>query len=210
MFRIRRLNAVAVAVVAVMFGGVVQAPAAKDSTLVPIEQIPQLSESYDLTDYREVFANGTLFPDRVSWDSVSVRTGGTEASLAVCLPDSSEFSKSEEARTREQQWQFLRGLLHHNYTSMHYYILVPICYYQQLAGRFKSYEWKLTGVGTIRVHLHASAEAEVFHVWLIELAMDSTGLENVRYAHPPDMVLVRDGEPRVEWDVDKNRVTITR
>jgi|GEM_PF-2986489 len=182
--------------------------AADDSTLTPIDQVPKLPETFDFADYKQIFSGGTLLPDRICWDTVTVAVGSPEAKVKNCAPDSDQVITTTERRTREQQWQFLRAMLAQNNTSMHYYNLVGAYYYEQLSGWFRTYEWRVFDVGTIRVHLHAAKETGEFRVWLLQLAVDQVTSERVVYKEPPGLVLVRLGEPPMEWDINSNRVRI--
>ena len=181
---------------------------ANDSTLTPLEQIPKLPESFDLADYKQLFAGGTLLPDRVTWDTISIRVGMSETGLKSCLPDSGRFEMSTQARTRREQWAILREILAHANYSMHYYILAGIYYDQQLSGWFREYRWTLDGVGDLTVHLHSEDPDGGYRVWLIQLPLVPTGVENLTYQPPPGLVLVRSGDRPVEWNIDRNSLTL--
>jgi len=185
-----------------------QFSAANDSTLTPRDRVPQLSESFELLDYKELCAGGTLLPDRISRDTAAITVGMPETILEGYLPDSSEFVSTTQSRTREQQWQFIRDLLARNNFSMHYYILASIYYDKQLYGWFKEYEWYLDGIGRIRVHLHAPEQQDGYRIWLLQLVLDSIVKDSLMYKQPPGLVLVRTGERPLEWNIDENRVTI--
>lgn len=181
---------------------------AEETAPVPIEQIPKLPESFQFIDYRDLLAGGTLLPDRVSFDSIAIQTGQSDAHIRAVLPDSAAIAINEVARTREQQWEFLRSMLYHNNYSMHYYMLAGLYYDRQLYGWFKTYEWRVAGTGVICVHLNRAEENDRYRVWLIEMSLDAIPRDSVRYESPPAQTVVRNGDTIITWKLDKNRIFI--
>jgi len=183
---------------------------AEDTTVVDINQIPKLPESFELgTDYKQTLASGVLLPDRIDWNDRSIRIGSSENALWDIIPDTLEYEKDYSLRTREQQWQYLRELLTANNYSMHYYILADIYYDKQLTGEFCTYTWRIDGIGQLRVHLHNKVRTQNhYKIWLLELVMDSVSLQDVDYTNSQDLTVIRSGEPAIEWNVSKNRLTI--
>jgi hypothetical protein len=183
---------------------------AGDSTLVPINQIPKLPEIFEPIDYKGILANGTLFPDRVLVDTISVTVGATEPYLKSHIKDTSMRVMPAQFHTREEQWQFIRELAYKNKTSMHYYILSEIYYDHQLFGWFKSYVWPVPGVGKLQAYLNSKTEKGTYRVWLLALKLDSLSVEKVKFktASQAGLSLVRIGGREVEWETDKNRVIV--
>ena len=126
-----------------------------DTTLLDIADIPKLSESYNLVNYRSVFAHGSLLPDKIYCDSFSVATGMTLTRLKRIMPDLEPLEPVPVFRPREQQWGYLAKLLYENYNSMFYYILADIYYGKQLCGYFTTYRWHLDNTGYFDIHLFA-------------------------------------------------------
>lgn len=203
-----RLIKVFIAIVVSLLATGGQFSSADDSTLTPINEVPKLSESYELVNYKQVFAAGTLMPDKVGWDTVVIRTGLSEAKLVGYLPECRESLETKEQRTRQQQWQFIQELLFSSNFSMNYYILSPIYYDQQLYGWFKQCERRIDGVGNLRVYLHAEKPQDNYRIWLLELVLEPVAQEKVEYKQGPGLVLERTGKTKLEWDVDSNCVTI--
>jgi hypothetical protein len=181
---------------------------ADGAALVPVDSIPKLPESFDFIDYKSVMSGGTLMPDRIEWNSVSIRTGTVESSFRSGLPESTVVVGDVQQRSREQQWQFIRELLAASNYSMHYYILAGIYYDEQLGGWFETIDWLIDSVGSLCIHLHSNKENGPYRVWLLQLTLDPVSPERVAYAGGPGFVLVRSGKPEVTWDVNKNRVAI--
>jgi len=182
--------------------------AADDSIKFPIEQIPKLPESFETVDYKTIFTDGTLLPDRITWGESSVKMGMSETALADILPDNVEISDTVQYRSREQQWQFIRGLLSANNFSMHYYTLVDTYYNKQLYGWFKTYEWEIDNVGTACTYLHSKEHGSGYHIWLIELDLDPIEPEKVKYLKSPKLAIEKSGEATVQWDISNNQVMI--
>ena len=181
----------------------------RDSAAVDISLIPKLSESFDLVDYKETFAGGTVFPDRVALDGKSVATGQRETAFNSFVADSAELDRACSLRTREQQWQFISELLWKNNYSMHYYILSEIYYRKQLSGEFCTYTRQINGVGQLRVHLHKKLTSdEQRTIWLIELVMEAVSEDAVAFKDPTGLTLIRSGDPIVEWDLNTNCLVI--
>jgi len=169
-------------VLALEFSWFIVSPAtAGDSSLAPIDSIPKLSESFDLVSYKDIFIKGSLLPDKILWDTNVIRTGISETIVNDRLPDSFTVIEQVQSRTREQQWQFIRGLLLCNNYSMHYYILADIYYEKQLYGYFKTYEWVINGVGKLRVYLHAENEKDTYRVWLLRFILDAVSPDRMVY-----------------------------
>lgn len=180
-----------------------------DSLLTPIDSIPKLPESFELVDYKAVFTGGTLLPDRITVDSISLATGMLEAGIPKRLRDSIEVGEEPHQRTRKEQWEFVRGLLAQNNSSMHYYILADVYYNKQLDGWFKTRKWVLKGIGVLHIHLHAGKESGPYRAWLLRMILDPLPQQQVQYKQDPRLVLVRPGHPEVRWDINRNRVAIT-
>ena len=185
----------------------VGAGTAADSTRLPLDSIPKLSESFELGDYKMIAQSGTLFPDKIGWDSVWLKTGMRDDKLVPHMPDSLTHEKGVY-RTRDQQFQFIRELLYKNNFSMHYYILADIYYHRQLFGWFKTYVWPIAGVGRALFHLQAGSETGTYTVWLIELQLEPISADSVVFTQGDTLAVTREGNPRVEWNIDRNAVAI--
>ena len=59
------------------------------------------------------------------------------------------------------------------------------------------------------MHLHNKVRKQNHNkIWLLELVMDSVSLQKVDYTNSQDLIVIRSGEPAIEWNVSKNRLTI--
>ncbi len=180
-----------------------------DSAKIPIDQIPKLSESFEIdVDYRQLLTQGFLLPDQIVWDSVTFKNGTTETYLRSKIRDSSVAVTDLGYMNRKQQWQFLSSLLAVNNFSMNYYIIAGIYYDRQIFGWFKTYHYDLKGVGRMTAYLHSASESGPYRVYLLSLSMSPVERGKVTYQKGSAMKILRNGNPPVEWNVDTSRVTI--
>lgn len=183
------------------------APGSGWAQKVPVDQIPKLIMFKEAVDYRETLRAGVLAPDKIEYEGLSARVYQLEPALVKALGKDYTVWETEQHRSREEQWAYLRNLFSKHDDSMHFYILSEIYYQLQLSGWFKVYEWTIFDL-TIRAYLMSPAESESARVWLLHLTCEPTPKENVSYAESESMVLIRLGECGVIWDVKTNMVSV--
>ncbi len=181
----------------------------EDSLPIPMDSIPKLSESFELTNYKTILSKRTLLPDRITVDSTLLYTGMSETAITNRSGDTIETIGKPLHRTRAEQWQHIREILVRDNSSTNYYTLADVYYNKQLYGWFKRRDRRVEGVGVIRICLHADKENGPYHVWLLQILLDPIPDGQVQYKRGSGLILVRPGPPHVEWDINHNHVKIT-
>ncbi len=183
------------------------APGSGWAQKVPVDQIPKLIMFKEAVDYRETLRAGVLAPDKIEYEGLPARVNQLEPALVKVLGQDYTVWETEQHRSREEQWAYLRNLFPKHDDSMHFYIFSEIYYQLQLSGWFKVYEWTISDI-KIRAFLMRPTESESARVWLLHLSCEPTQKGNVSYVESESMVLIRQGECGVIWDVKTNIVSI--
>ena len=158
-------------------------------------------------NYRRALASETLAPKRATIGGRTFSTGQTDAILERALGPKCDVAEDWSERDAEHQCEYLRSLGASNSNSMHYYILEEQNR-RHLAGWFRVCQWKLPGVGTLRAFLHRRASSGPAEVYLLQLVVSPIPEREVSYSKGSSLRVVRAGPPRVEWDVQRNFITI--
>jgi hypothetical protein len=159
-------------------------------------------------NYERAFALETLAPELIALDSRVVKAGMAEKELNEILGVVPSTVENAGRRTEQEQCEYLSGLLRDHPNSMHLYVLGALKL-KKMSGSFRVSEWQIPAVGTLRVFFHNDGvrpeTSYLFHLTLLP-----TPPETVTRNKGRGYVLVRIGPPRIEWDVDTNRVSIAR
>lgn len=172
-------------------------PACEGDFPVPMEPV----------DYRQEFAAGTLLPDDISLDTHRIKLGMTPGALIAVFGKPTREIEAPERRSARQQCQYLLRLLQKHPTSMQMYTLVPLRL-QNMAGVFRVSEWALPNVGTIKSFWYKQQQSGRELSYLYYFSPISIAPTNVERVKGEPNTLVRAGPPRMEWNIDKNRVSI--
>jgi hypothetical protein len=158
-------------------------------------------------DYRGEFAGGTLLPDEISLNAHTVRLRMTPGALVAVLGEPTRETAAPESRSALEQCQFLLRLLQEHRTWMHLYKLVALRL-QNMAGVFRVSEWELPNVGTIKSFWYKPQQSGRELSYLYYFSPISIAPTNVERVKGEPYTLVRAGPPRMEWNIEKNRVSI--
>jgi hypothetical protein len=157
--------------------------------------------------YEKAFASDTLAPGSLVVKGRLVNTGGSEKAIATILGARPDSSSEWVSRTSDQQCEYLVGLLGEHPNPMHFYKLGDLND-RKMSGQFRVSEWKLEGVGTLRAYFHKASDSSPEQSYLYHLALVRVGSDEVHRKQGGGYVLFRNGPPRIEWDVDRNRIVI--
>jgi hypothetical protein len=157
-------------------------------------------------DYRQEFAGGSLLPSEISLNAHVIKLGMTPVALKAVLGEPTRESPSER-RSSQEQCEYLVRLLQEHPTSMHLYKLAPLRL-KSLAGAFRISEWELPSIGTIKSFWYTPEQAgreSSYLYYFLPIAIASTEVERLK---GEDNTLLRAGPPRIEWNIETNRLSI--
>lgn len=160
-------------------------------------------------DYKRALAEQTLNPQQILVDGQILKPGQSEAQVSRLLRTAPTHSADWEERTEQDQCEFLLTLLRAHPNSMHLYGLGDLKQ-RRMSGQFRTAEWQIMGVGRLSAYLHRRATTDPDQTYLFHLKLDPARADAVQQVRGRATVLIRPGPPRVQWDVDLNRVTIDR
>ena len=157
-------------------------------------------------DYRQEFAAGTLLPDDISLDAHRIKLGMTPGALIVAFGKPTREIEAPERRSAQEQCQYLLRLLQKHPTSMQMYTLVPLRL-RNMSGVFRVSEWALPNIGTIRSfwYLPQTGREVSYLYYFSPVPIAPTKVERLKGEH---LTFVRAGPPRMEWNVERNRVSM--
>jgi hypothetical protein len=172
-------------------------PACGGDFPAPMEQV----------DYRQEFAAGTLLPDDISLNAQRIKLGMTPGALIAVLGEPTREIEAPERRSAREQCQYLLRLLQKHPTSMQMYALVPLRL-RNMSGVFRVSEWELPNIGTIKSFWYKAEQSGRELSYLYYFSPVSIALTKVERLNGEHLTLVRAGPPRVEWNIERNRVSI--
>jgi hypothetical protein len=153
------------------------------------------------------FAAETLAPDPITIDGKAMTAGMAEKAIDGVLGVASTAVEDWQQRSDQEQCEYLLEVLRRHANSMHLYRLGDIKH-KKMSGLFRVAEWKLPGVGTLRAFLHKASVGEAEKAYLYHLTLLPVPLDKVQRRKGKGYVLTRPGPPKIEWNVEANRVSI--
>ena len=159
-------------------------------------------------NYEKAFASETLAPGTITVNGKSVTTGIAEKAIDGLLGLAATVVEDWQHRSEQEQCDYLLDVLRQHANTMHLYTLGDIKL-KKLSGLFHVADWTLPGVGTLRAFFHKASAAEPEKAYLYHLTLLSVPLDRVQRKKGKGYVLTRPGPPRVEWNIESNRVAIS-
>jgi len=159
-------------------------------------------------NYEKAFASETLAPGTITVNGKSVTTGIAEKAIDGYLGRAATVVEDWQQRSEQEQCDYLLDVLRRHPNTMHLYTLGDIKL-KKLTGLFRVAEWQLPGVGTLRAFLHKSSAAEPDAAYLYHLTLLAVPLDQVQRKKGKGYVLTRPGPPRIEWNIESNRISIS-
>ena len=157
-------------------------------------------------DYRQEFAGGSLLPSEISLNAHIIKLGMSPGALISVLGEPTrEFAA--ERRSAPEQCEYLVRLLQEHPTSMHLYKLAALRL-KNLAGEFRVSEWELPNIGTIKSFWYAPGRAGRESSYLYYFSPIAMARDKVESLNGQENTLLRSGPPRIEWNIEKNRLSI--
>jgi hypothetical protein len=157
-------------------------------------------------DYRQEFAAGTLLPDMIVVDGRIIERGMSTEQLTAILGIPAHSTVAQQ-RTANEQCEYLFKMLEDRPTSMHLYKL-SVLGLERLSGFFGTLTWELTDIGTIRAFWRAESALSSQIVYMYHISPVPIVSSQARIMMN-GTVLSRVGQPRVDWDIERNQVTIS-
>jgi hypothetical protein len=158
-------------------------------------------------EYAKVFAGGTLAPDEISMNGRALGIAATQNLIEGALRSAPIVIEDWRQRTDQQQCEYLLGLLRQHPDSMQLYKLRKL----QLAGMsgiFRVCEWKLPGIGALRVFFYKSSATETEKSYLYYLTLVPIAAGDVKRSKGSSYILTRRGPPEVAWNVRRNLISM--
>jgi hypothetical protein len=159
-------------------------------------------------NYEKAFASETLAPGTITVNGKPVTTGIAEKTIDGLLGVASTAVEDWQQRSEQEQCEYLLEVLRRHANTMHLYTLGDIKL-KKLSGLFRVAEWTLPGVGTLRAFLHKPSAAESGKAYLYHLTLLPVAVDKVQRKKGKGYVLTKPGSPRIEWDIQTNRVSIS-
>jgi hypothetical protein len=159
-------------------------------------------------NYKKAFASETLAPDPISINGKVVTTGITEKTLDGVLGVASTVVEDWQQRSDQEQCDYLLELLRQHANTMHLYKL-GVIKLKKLSGLFRVVKWQLAGVGTLGAFLHKRSAAEPEAAYLYHLTLLPVPLDKVKRKKGKGYVLTKPGTPKIEWNTETNRLSIS-
>jgi hypothetical protein len=131
-----------------------------------------------------------------------------EKAIDGLLGAASTVVEDWQQRSEQEQCEYLLEVLRRHANTMHLYTLGDIKH-KRMSGLFRVAEWRLPGVGTLRTFLHKSSAAEPGKAYLYHLALLPVSLDKVQRKKGKGYVLTKPGTPKIEWDTQTNRISIS-
>ncbi|MCB9655625.1 MAG: hypothetical protein H6729_15995 [Deltaproteobacteria bacterium] len=155
------------------------------------------------TDYKASIASGALVPSELVVNGQRIHYGMTEQEITKILRIIPSAAGEWTTRDSDEQCEYLLNIVRAHPDDMHLYTFGAVSELR-LAGLFRAVEWRLDGIGTLRVHMHrasdAASEASYFHEVLMRPVPRGT-IASRKRSH---RVFKRTRKPTVEWNVDTN------
>ena len=159
------------------------------------------------TNYAQLFASETLAPNVLTVNGKLLNSGAPEKVIETVLGTNPTVSEDWQSRSDQQQCEYLLGILRENPNSMHLYKLADLKS-KKMAGLFRASEWQLQGIGTLRAFFHKSSATGAEASYLYHVTLLRTAPAQIHRKKGGGYVLVREGPPKIEWDVQRNRISI--
>jgi hypothetical protein len=160
-------------------------------------------------NYEKALASETLVPDRISVNGKVVNLGITENNLNSILGLTSTVVEDWRHRTDQQQCEHLLELLHKHPDSMHLYKLGQLKW-KKMSGLFRVSEWQIPDAGTLRAFFYKPSADKSETSYLYHLTLLPTSLDKIQRKKGKGYLLIRIGASKIEWDVQTNRISISR
>jgi len=157
-------------------------------------------------DYRQEFAGGSLLPSEIVLKAHVIKLGMTPGALVAVLGEPTR-QLAAESRSVPEQCEYLLQLLQEHPTSMHLYKLAALRL-KYLAGEFRVSEWALPDVGTIKSFWYSPDHAGRELSYLYYFAPIAIAPGKVERLKGENNTLLRAGPPRMEWNIQSNRLSI--
>jgi len=159
-------------------------------------------------NYEQAFAAETLAPDPITIDGKAITTGLAEKTIDSLLGGAASVVEGWRPRSDQEQCEYLLEVLRQHANSMHLYRLGDLKA-KRMSGLFRAAEWQLPGAGTLRAFFHKASDAEPDRAYLFHLTLLPVALDKVQRRKGKSYVLTRPGVPRIEWNIETNRVSIS-
>ena len=161
------------------------------------------------TDYRSALAGGGLVPDTIVVDGIRACRGMSEAQLDDLLGAGATVVEAEEPRDRARQHEWLRALAAKRPGFVYYYPLVDRDRDTTLTGTFWVKQWRVADLA-VRACFVRQEPGTTSRAWLLEVLPDPVPAARVQFVTGHGLTVLRTGNCRARWDLDHNRLEISR
>jgi len=166
----------------------------------PKLQLPKL-------DYRKAFAGSAIAPARILVGGRALTAGLSVAQIDAVLGGRSSVVSGWQPRGLEEQCRYTLEVLRRAPHSMNVYRWMDLRK-RRLAGEFQIRVWRLGKLGSVRVFLHRRAGWDAARAWLFHVLLTPVPVASVPYRYKPGLHLVREGPPRIEWNLATDALTL--